>query len=83
MTLAPGAELLVSMTVRYTQLVLGCTSLAVLRQVRCNTGKCYNYGVYGGYSSAAERLTVAQDVVGSIPTSRPSGLQFRILPTRD
>ena len=26
----------------------------------------------GGYSSAAERLTVAQDVVGSIPTSRPS-----------
>jgi hypothetical protein len=28
--------------------------------------------VYGGYSSAAERLTVAQDVVGSIPTSRPN-----------
>jgi hypothetical protein len=27
---------------------------------------------YGGYSSAAERLTVAQDVVGSIPTSRPN-----------
>src|SRR5579859_3781612 len=27
--------------------------------------------LYGGYSSAAERLTVAQDVVGSIPTSRP------------
>ena len=27
--------------------------------------------VHGGYSSAAERLTVAQDVVGSIPTSRP------------
>src|SRR5579863_9003618 len=27
---------------------------------------------YGGYSSAAERLTVAQDVVGSIPTSRPT-----------
>ena len=26
----------------------------------------------GGYSSAAERLTVAQDVVGSIPTSRPN-----------
>ena len=26
---------------------------------------------YGGYSSAAERLSVAQDVVGSIPTSRP------------
>ncbi len=26
---------------------------------------------HGGYSSAAERLTVAQDVVGSIPTSRP------------
>ena len=28
--------------------------------------------VHGGYSSAAERLTVAQDVVGSIPTSRPN-----------
>ena len=33
--------------------------------------KCYNHILYGGYSSAAERLTVAQDVVGSIPTSRP------------
>jgi hypothetical protein len=30
--------------------------------------------LYGGYSSAAERLTVAQDVVGSIPTSRPTAL---------
>jgi hypothetical protein len=27
---------------------------------------------YGGYSSAAERLTVAQDVEGSIPSSRPN-----------
>ena len=27
--------------------------------------------LHGGYSSEAERLTVAQDVVGSIPTSRP------------
>ena len=27
---------------------------------------------YGGYSSGAERLSVAQDVVGSIPTSRPN-----------
>ena len=27
--------------------------------------------LYGGYSSGAERLSVAQDVVGSIPTSRP------------
>ena len=27
--------------------------------------------VDGGYSSGAERLSVAQDVVGSIPTSRP------------
>ena len=27
--------------------------------------------VYGGSSSVAERLTVAQDVVGSIPTRRP------------
>ena len=28
--------------------------------------------VDGGYSSGAERLSVAQDVVGSIPTSRPN-----------
>ena len=28
--------------------------------------------VCGGYSSGAERLSVAQDVVGSIPTSRPN-----------
>ena len=27
--------------------------------------------IYGGYSSAAERLTVAQDVAGSIPAGRP------------
>ena len=33
--------------------------------------------VDGGYSSAAERLTVAQDVVGSIPTSRPRKPQPR------
>lgn len=39
------------------------------KNARC---KCYNQYLYGGYSSAAERLTVAQDVVGSIPTSRPS-----------
>ena len=32
----------------------------------------------GGYSSAAERLTVAQDVVGSIPTSRPNSQVFYI-----
>src|ERR1700733_8308966 len=31
---------------------------------------------YGGYSSAAERLTVAQDVVGSIPTSRPKDISI-------
>ena len=40
-------------------------------------GRCASFDatidrVYGGYSSAAERLTVAQDVVGSIPTSRPN-----------
>ncbi len=29
-------------------------------------------GMCGGYSSGAERLSVAQDVVGSIPTSRPN-----------
>ena len=34
---------------------------------------------YGGYSSAAERLTVAQDVVGSIPTSRPKTYDFSLL----
>ncbi len=33
--------------------------------------QCYNQDCCGGYSSAAERLTVAQDVVGSIPTIRP------------
>jgi uncharacterized protein YecE (DUF72 family) len=33
--------------------------------------QCYNQVWNGGYSSAAERLTVAQDVVGSIPTIRP------------
>ena len=35
--------------------------------------------VDGGYSSAAERLTVAQDVVGSIPTSRPNGYLIKLL----
>jgi hypothetical protein len=30
----------------------------------------------GGYSSGAERLSVAQDVVGSIPTSRPNFPSF-------
>ena len=40
--------------------------------------KCYNGYLYGGYSSAAERLTVAQDVVGSIPTSRPSSYPSQI-----
>jgi predicted alpha/beta-fold hydrolase len=36
--------------------------------------------VDGGYSSAAERLTVAQDVVGSIPTSRPNSAGCVIRP---
>src|SRR6202042_3824879 len=38
-------------------------------------GNCFDATigeVCGGYSSAAERLPVAQDVVGSIPTSRPN-----------
>ena len=35
--------------------------------------------VHGGYSSAAERLTVAQDVVGSIPTSRPNLYHIEII----
>lgn len=39
--------------------------------------QCYNQGWHGGYSSAAERLTVAQDVVGSIPTSRPKVAHFQ------
>ena len=34
--------------------------------------RCYNLYVYGGYSSVAERLSVAQDVEGSIPSSRPN-----------
>ena len=37
---------------------------------------------YGGYSSAAERLTVAQDVVGSIPTSRPISSHVSMLRAR-
>ena len=57
----------------------GCT-----RGARRLWGQCYNQGWHGGYSSAAERLTVAQDVVGSIPTSRPnerpSGASRGVLP---
>lgn len=34
--------------------------------------ECYNLILYGGYSSAAERRSVAPDVVGSNPTSRPT-----------
>src|SRR5665213_1750045 len=33
---------------------------------------CYNLILYGGYSSVAERRSVAPDVVGSTPTSRPN-----------
>ena len=33
---------------------------------------CYNQDGYGGYSSVAERRSVAADVVGSNPTSRPN-----------
>jgi hypothetical protein len=33
---------------------------------------CYNRRLYGGYSSEAERRSVAPDVVGSTPTSRPN-----------
>ena len=40
------------------------------------TSRCYNKVSCGGYSSAAERLTVAQDVAGSIPASRPKKLSF-------
>ena len=43
----------------------------VQMKARKSGSKCYNQYLDGGYSSAAERLTVAQDVVGSIPTSRP------------
>jgi hypothetical protein len=32
----------------------------------------YTKGGYGGYSSVAERRSVAADVVGSKPTSRPN-----------
>ncbi len=34
--------------------------------------RCYNLSLYGGYSSVAERRSVAPDVVGSTPTSRPN-----------
>ena len=36
-----------------------------------NGGECYNFPYCGGYSSVAERRSVAADVVGSKPTSRP------------
>jgi hypothetical protein len=39
--------------------------------------QCYNQNVDGGSSSVAERLTVAQDVVGSIPTRRPISCRER------
>ena len=52
-----------------------------LEKVRSQTGRstfqyfklirCYNQDVDGGSSSVAERLTVAQDVAGSIPARRP------------
>ena len=44
------------------------------------TSRCYNKVSCGGYSSAAERLTVAQDVAGSIPASRPKRPSFYSLP---
>ena len=58
-----------------------CKALRILSGFRLRTqtpAKRLNFDgtivkAYGGYSSAAERLTVAQDVVGSIPTSRPNG----------
>jgi uncharacterized protein YecE (DUF72 family) len=48
-------------------------------RAECTLLQCYNRGWDGGYSSAAERLTVAQDVVGSIPTIRPKPAVFPIL----
>ena len=50
---------------------LRCVSLAPLGRRREICIDATIDRVNGGYSSAAERLTVAQDVVGSIPTSRP------------
>jgi uncharacterized protein YecE (DUF72 family) len=45
---------------------------------------CYNQPRYGGYSSVAERRSVAADVVGSNPTSRPKSIfpPQSILPSR-
>ena len=58
--------------------VLDAAPADVQMKARIWAAKCYNEYLYGGYSSAAERLTVAQDVVGSIPTSRPK--PYIILP---
>ncbi len=46
---------------------------------------CYNHQGYGGYSSVAERRSVAADVVGSTPTGRPNCphlLPAQIIPRR-
>ena len=63
----------------YTQLILRCTTSPEPATAAPDRCKCYNYKAYGGYSSAAERLTVAQDVVGSIPTSRPNGAPTEVI----
>ena len=51
------------------------SALEALARRRVQAGRhalgCYNLILYGGYSSVAERRTVAPDVVGSTPTSRP------------
>ena len=52
-----------------------CAGSAVARGARSKPTDSFDVtieSIDGGYSSAAERLTVAQDVVGSIPTSRPN-----------
>jgi hypothetical protein len=58
---------------RLFQVLLDCSA----SRIECGTFELERHKMLqlngdGGYSSAAERLTVAQDVVGSIPTSRPS-----------
>ncbi len=50
--------------------------------LRFQLAGCYNQERYGGYSSVAERRSVAADVVGSTPTGRPNSPDH-LLPLRE
>ena len=50
--------------------------------LRFQLAGCYNQERYGGYSSVAERRSVAADVVGSTPTGRPNSPDIFFLPAK-